>query len=221
MRKTTLLLTFLLAAVAAGGDDGDNPNGGGGGDDAAAKIRKNELVTIARLRNIIAAQAQLQATARIDCDADGVGEYGGFGELSGGVALRGANAALNPPVLASYFKKVENGCVERDGYRFRIFLVGAKGPVAEAAKGGFDANAVDTDKAEVAWCCYAWPSKHGETGKRAFFVSQWGDILAADANYSGDQGPAALAAFLPKQKNTDGNIATAKQGQDGNTWKVQ
>jgi hypothetical protein len=34
-------------------------------------------------------------------------------------------------------------------------------------------------------------------------------------------GPAALAAFLPKQKNTDGNIATAKQGQDGNTWKVQ
>ena len=36
------------------------------------------------------------------------------------------------------------------------------------------------DRAESRWCGYAWPEKHGETGRRTLFVSQTGDVWATD-----------------------------------------
>jgi len=48
----------------------------------ASRLNANETAAIATLRNIISAQAQFQATALADTNANGVGEYGFFGEMS-------------------------------------------------------------------------------------------------------------------------------------------
>jgi len=180
----------------------------------------NEAMAVATLRNLTAAQAQFQATGRADVDADGVGEYGFFGELSGAAGVRGG-PVLNPPVLSSAFRRVEHGTVTRGGYRFRLYLCGPKGGgVVEPAK----PDELDTQRAETLWCCYAWPVEHGRTGTRTFFVPQFGDILATDAKkYSGANGPSASAAFRPgpdgPKDKMDGATANGTKGNDGETWK--
>ncbi|MHC4956190.1 MAG: prepilin-type N-terminal cleavage/methylation domain-containing protein, partial [Planctomycetota bacterium] len=50
----------------------------------SARLNSNETAAVATLRNIISAQAQFQSTARADENNNGVGEYGTFGEMSGG-----------------------------------------------------------------------------------------------------------------------------------------
>ncbi|MFN0008549.1 MAG: prepilin-type N-terminal cleavage/methylation domain-containing protein, partial [Planctomycetota bacterium] len=54
----------------------------------SARLSANEAAAISTLRSITSAQAQLQSSAAIDTDADGAGEYGYFGELSGVDPLR-------------------------------------------------------------------------------------------------------------------------------------
>ncbi|HKB14488.1 MAG TPA: prepilin-type N-terminal cleavage/methylation domain-containing protein, partial [Planctomycetota bacterium] len=55
----------------------------------SARGLTNETAAIATLRNLLAAQAQVQAASQIDVDGDGAGEYGTFGELSGADPVRG------------------------------------------------------------------------------------------------------------------------------------
>ncbi|MHC4850361.1 MAG: hypothetical protein ACYTEG_18220, partial [Planctomycetota bacterium] len=81
---------------------------------------------------------------------------------------------------------------------------------------------VDAAKAETTWCAYAWPVEYGKTGKRSFFVNQFGDILGLDhKGYSGKNGPKGDAAF--KNDGTKGRItgdaAVGAVGNDGNEWK--
>src|SRR5262245_9627170 len=54
----------------------------------SARISANENAAIATLRSIASAQAQLESACAIDTDADGGGEFGYFGELSGVAPLR-------------------------------------------------------------------------------------------------------------------------------------
>ena len=53
-----------------------------------ARIASNEASAIGTLRTISTAQAQLQATAVIDSNGNGAGEYGFFAELSGATEVR-------------------------------------------------------------------------------------------------------------------------------------
>lgn len=182
----------------------------------ALRRASNETAVIATLRNIVSAQAQFQCTARADEDKDGVGEYGSFGELSGAIGVRDGQA-LNPPVLSTAFRKVENGRVERNGYLFQIYLPQAGGqPVPERDGGGFGAGETDADLAETCWCVYAWPVE-GEG--RTFFINQAGDVLEnSDAGYAGDRSPPAYAAF----RNASGLTAPAAigtRGADRCEWK--
>lgn len=62
----------------------------------AARLSANETAAIATLRNVVAAEAQFKQSAKVDTDGDGAGEYGGFAEMSGGIAGRMA-AVLTPP----------------------------------------------------------------------------------------------------------------------------
>lgn len=188
--------------------------------------QRNEQYAIATLKNISSAQAQCQACAIIDANGNGSGEYGTFAELTGRDVVRGGKVAMNPPVLSTAFRKVEDGVVTRNGYCFRIFLPGKQGvPVAELAKGGPDAAAIDAAQAETLWCVYAWPSEAGVSGQRAFFIDQSGDLLAApngDGRYSGaGKAPKADAA---RSAGSTGrmNAAPAAQaaGIDGQTWVV-
>jgi hypothetical protein len=188
-----------------------------------AKLEKpqraaNELAAVASVRNITSAQAQVQASARIDVDRDGVGEFGGFLELSGAVAGR-MSKPLVPPVLSSQFRTLtEEGEVYRAGYLFRVYLPDARAAGVEESPTGFDARRVDHDLAETTWCLYAWPAIAGVTGTRTFFMNQAGDVLATeDARYDGPgRGPAPNAAFrgssIAEPAVADG------PGSDGATW---
>ena len=224
----------------------------------AARLSANESAAISTLRSLSSAQAQLQSSSAIDSDADGGGEYGFFGELSGAFPLRisGVPAGgvtppaagvvgtdeLTPAVLSSAFGGVQadaagDGVVVRSGYVFKIFLplAGATAlPQGELTTGGADpANFPDANNTEILWGCYAWPLTVGQTGNRAFFINQEGDLLqnlnrAAALSYSGfgagsvePLGAAALAT-LPAGLGMSSQLGVGARApsNDGFTWTV-
>jgi prepilin-type N-terminal cleavage/methylation domain-containing protein len=177
----------------------------------AARLSANESAAISTLRSLSSAQAQLQSSAAIDTDADGGGEYGFFAELSGQVPLRvsvgGAPAAgalgvdnLNPAIMSAAFGNLNaTSQVARSGYLYQMWLPAATAggatagiredpgplPAGGAQLGPFP----NSNNCEVLWCCYAWPINAGQTGNRAFFVNQEGDLLQTQnrgvGNYDG------------------------------------
>jgi prepilin-type N-terminal cleavage/methylation domain-containing protein len=180
----------------------------------SARLSANETAAIATLRNLASAQAQCQASGVIDGDGDGTGEYGYFGELSGAFPVRGfvggviamTATQITPPVLSGAFGNVVASNVSRSGYLFRIYLPGNVSPgegVAETAGGGAGGvfGTISSDLCETTWCAYAWPVNRGNSGNRAFFVNQQGDVLQTQNTiklYSGTAAgffPLADAAF--------------------------
>lgn len=153
----------------------------------AARRASNEASAIATLRSLASGQAQFQASTLVDGDADGIGEYGYCGELAGTHAMRSGTgrkygigpATIDLPVLPASFGKIEGGAIARTGYHYRVFLPDAAGQgVSERETGGANpARLPDPDRCEVLWCAYAWPTTAGESGERAFFINQEGDIL--------------------------------------------
>ncbi|MBL8755212.1 MAG: prepilin-type N-terminal cleavage/methylation domain-containing protein [Planctomycetes bacterium] len=193
----------------------------------SARLNANESAAIATLKNVSSGQAQCRASGVIDTNTNGWGEYGFFGELSGKVAIRGSTRSLRPAVLSAAFGNVAAARVMRSGYLFQIYLPSATGVgVAEDAAGGYSGSAVDAGKAEILWCCYAWPAVHGNSGKRTFFINQSGDILAANHNatiaYSGTTTvPTFDDAFRSGTSGTmDCAIAANTVGRDGLVWVV-
>jgi len=188
----------------------------------AARKSANETAALATLRNFISAQAQLQASALVDVDHDGEGEYGGFVELTGSRAGRMA-APLAPPILSHAFAALDGyGTVTRSGYHFRMFLVGPGGVGVGEPQAGFHARSpLDANLCERQFCCYAWPVERGTSGVRTFVTNQAGEVYATEStSYSGaDRGPAADAAFVTKGR-VDGELADGVKGNDGNVWKV-
>jgi type II secretory pathway pseudopilin PulG len=198
-----------------------------------ARLTSNEAAALAMLRTISSAQAQFQAAAKVDTDQDGSGEYGYFGELSGGTRLRdsvgGVNgAALTTPILSAAFRAVNGGVVTRGGYMFRLLLPDFDGiGVGEAADGGADpGNLPDADMCEVTWCCYAWPIQIDTTGSHVFFVNQRGDLVqsnnqAPGQRYSGAATPPEPDAAFVSPATDDaivGVVAVSTTGADGGRW---
>lgn len=185
-----------------------------------ARRNVNESAAIATLRNISSAQAEIHASGVIDRNGNGAGEYGWFGEMAGVSDIKlpdGRMVRASPPVISTAFGNVKDGRVTRSGYHFQLFLPGsACQPVADGLP--------DAGQAEVLWCCYAWPTEHENSGGRAFFINQAGDVLAArntTARYSGiDSPPQPMAAFLAGQKDIGGMVAANSTGNDGEIWLV-
>ena len=205
----------------------------------SARLNANESAAIATLKNISSAQAQCQASGVIDANNNGAGEYGYFGELSGAVAVRSdeagaaAGAVIQPPVLSNAFGNVVDttnagGGVVRSGYIFQMWLpdtTGAGVGEATTAGGGGAGSSIDASKAEVMWCCYAWPSAYGNSGKRTFFVNQGGDVLSTKGEavqYSGTTlMPVQNVAFLGTTSGfMDNKVAANSVGTDTNRWTV-
>ena len=156
----------------------------------SARLNANESAAIATLRNIIAAQSQVQSQIAIDVDADGVGEYGYCAEMAGTVPLRAPAAApvvtLTPPVLSGALGIVDgNGCVNKAGYLFRMAIADNNcQPWVEQAGGGDGGAALGwaaipggCDNSETFWCAYAWPVSFSNSGNRVFMANQSGDVL--------------------------------------------
>jgi prepilin-type N-terminal cleavage/methylation domain-containing protein len=207
----------------------------------SARLNANESAAIATLKNISSSQAQCQASGVIDVNANGAGEYGFFAELAGTVGIRtsGGTAGtvrISPPVLSGAFGRVDataatlgattGGVVLRSGYYFSMILpgTGATFVTEAAATGGIGGTAPDAGQSEVLWCCYAWPASRGNSGKRAFFVNQSGDVLASPniattAQYSGlTRGPSPDAAFMGALMNTTVAIGAPTSANDGQSW---
>lgn len=196
-----------------------------------AELRTNEAAAIAALRSIASAQAQALASTVIDTDGDTVGEYAYLGELAGSKPVRVAGGIgkepLYPMLLSSAFGEVSQaGCIERNGYQFRVYLPGATvgGRTPGLPEGS--PTLPDADNAEILWCAYAWPVRAGSTGARAFFINQEGDMLAApnaDGAYSGEHLAPAFDAALSSEHPGDMASITplASLGQtsnDGRAW---
>jgi prepilin-type N-terminal cleavage/methylation domain-containing protein len=204
----------------------------------SARLNANESSAIATLRNITSSQAQLQASGTIDCNSNGQGEYGYFAELSGAQGVRTGDpdvggactvgtTRVSPPVLSQAFGQVNaTGHVVRSGFVFRMSLPStSKAFLNEQALGSY--LAVSPSQAEVLWCCYGWPATYGNSGKRAFFVNQQGDVLSqtnAATRYSGTGGsavaPAGVAAFRNGLTSMSHSLAVNTVGNDGATWTV-
>lgn len=201
----------------------------------------SESSAISTLRNIASCQARFQAAAYVDEDQDGIGEFGGFREMSGAGAPRGREAPLKP-ILSGAFRTLQtDGTVSRSGYRFRMFLVGKDGTaLGEVQRIGFDEGEVDPDASEARWICYAWPAMYDSSGRRTFVVNESGDIFATDCPvYSGPNGPRPGAATLlvPPGPATygrtasgcceppelldlyDAPFANGVPARDGNVWR--
>ena len=196
----------------------------------SARLNANESAAIATLKNISSAQAQCQASGVIDTNNNGAGEYGFFAELAGAVVTRGGTQAISPPVLSNAFGNVDaNSQVVRSGYIFQMYLPdNTSQGIPEDAGGGDtgDDNGVDAARAEVLWCCYAWPSAYGNSGKRTFFINQGGDVLASKnqqaAPYNGTTTePTFEAAFRAGGTAAmDSQVAANTTAQDGEIWVV-
>ncbi len=198
-----------------------------------ARINANESAAIATLKNLTSSQAQLQAAGVIDGNNNGAGEYGYFQELSGTRNVKtgtlssvtvGSNR-VSPALLSGAFGKLDaNGRVLRSGYYFQMYLPGTGASwLAEPALTASYPQ-VDASLAEVLWAAYAWPASYGNSGKRAFFVNQAGDILQtknAVTKYSGTTTvPASNAALLSGKTSMSHSVAVNTTAVDGAVWTV-
>jgi len=204
-----------------------------------SRLSANEEAAISTLRSLASAQAQLRASAEIDTDADGTGEYGYFGELSGATPLRisaGGRPAhgvagqdeIAPAILSSAFGEVAGGVVERQGYRFQIWLPGAMADgripgVAEAATGGAEVPLPDPDHGELLYCIYAWPIEREQTGSRCFFTNQEGSLLECPNRGAAPYDGAAKTPGFSEAFTVAGDMGSALRigtpgGADETVW---
>ncbi|MHC4470750.1 MAG: DUF2950 family protein [Planctomycetota bacterium] len=192
----------------------------------SARLTSNETAAISTLRNVVSAQAQFQSSAKADLDYDGMGEHGTFQEMTSAIPVRqgtsGQAAPLNPPVISAAFRNVNaSGEVSKSGYLFKIWLPDASGQGLCPDESGTFAG-IDDSLAETTWCAYAWPSNHGSSGNRTFFVNQTGDLVGTDNSaYDGVGGnPPPHAAFINGASNSiTGLTAVGTTGGDGGMWR--
>jgi prepilin-type N-terminal cleavage/methylation domain-containing protein len=207
----------------------------------AARLSANESAAISTLRSISSAQAQIQSSGAIDTDNDGGGEYAFLGEMAGTTQMRVSNGAapfaaaagtavdiLNPSVLSAAFGNLDaTGFVTRSGYNFQVFLPdAAANPVGLAEAPGPAATQLGTgpNNCEVLWCAYAWPANVNQTGNRAFFTNQEGDLMQTQNRGTGGapqyDGIATRPAFSAAYTLADmgSPMANGIAGTDGNVW---
>ena len=189
----------------------------------AARLTANETVAIETLRSVNTAQHQFRMSGRADEDGDGVGEYGGFGELSGARGVRGSTVKV-PTDVTGLRVLTSAGEVDRTGYYYRMYLPDASGiGVRERPGGGYLPGDVDPNLSEVIWCCYAWPARYGASGRRTFFMNQVGGIVTTESDLlSGTSCPLIRggSAFITGNPDSiTGRNAVGTYGADGNFWK--
>ncbi len=215
--------------------------------DAAVK-KASEKRAIATLRTFAGAQQQMQASAAIDCDGDGAGQYGFLAELAGTSPMRvygvggsmrgGPEDLLNPAYLARRFGELQAGsqygCILVEGYYYRIHLPAmtlvAEGPVAavfEAPDGGVGQDPVDPSQGEMFWGAYAWPADSSTPGRATFFINQEADVSKRIGNQPGsyeglNAGPAfdaALSSESPGDMRAPMSFAAMGiPANDGGIW---
>ena len=200
------------------------------------RIAENEHAVTGSLKTI-ATQQEIFHCCEVDQDSDGgksKGEYGFLAELCGEVAPRRGNATAptRPRYISAAFHTGASGgrgFAEKDGYYFQVWLPGPDGPMTDTACGGTattpgtrldpktHGNIIDLQ--EKHFVVYAWPVKHGETGRRTFAISEAGTCRATKGVYGGTElMPKPNAAFQKGQPVFAGELGNG-EGNDGSVWE--
>jgi hypothetical protein len=191
----------------------------------SARLGANERAAVATLRALMSAQAQFQAMAFVDRDGDGLGEYGALAELMGAVPLPGG-AVIDPPLFSPGRGSFAGGCLEMNGYYYRVFLPGRNGePIRERVEGGRD-GAIDPENAEIAFAIYAWPKEYGAGGFNTYLIDAEGEVLQAAPNgratpYQGlNDEPEGDSAYATRNSmlRTDEMESGVRGGPRGVVW---
>jgi prepilin-type N-terminal cleavage/methylation domain-containing protein len=194
-----------------------------------SKIGTNESACIGSLRSCTTAQEQFKQQNVVDQDADGMGEYGWFGELSGAEAVRVSGLKMNtsPFIAAILGVKDGGGRAQKSGYYYHMFLPTGAGAAAGEGSGSGTANSADADSQETRWAVYAWPNSRGQSGNRAFFTNSAGEVYATANNvaqYSGTTTEPTVGDEAYENgtgANLDGGVGLAAAGltsNDGGAW---
>lgn len=133
-----------------------------------------EKTAVATLRTLHWGQGIFRNAARIDTDANGVGEFGTMGQLAG-IAPLPSGETLASPLIPPAATTVVDGVLEAGGYCFRFDL-----PEGAHAR----------ERRFVAW---AWPKAEG-AGTKAFCLDQDEEIFegSAEGRFGCDAGPPPL-----------------------------
>jgi prepilin-type N-terminal cleavage/methylation domain-containing protein len=194
-----------------------------------SKIGTNESAAIGSLRSVTTAQEQFKQQNIVDQDADGMGEYGWFGELSGGQAVRVSGLKMNqsPFIAAILGVKDAGGRAQKSGYYYYMYLPAGAGTAIGEVSAAASSVAANADTQETRWAVYAWPNTRGQSGNRCFHTNASGEVYASAANtvqYSTSSvSPAAMAAYdaAGSASNLDTGIGLAAgslTAVDGNVW---
>jgi prepilin-type N-terminal cleavage/methylation domain-containing protein len=157
-----------------------------------ARISSNETSAIGSLRTTSTSQSQFQNANVKDRDLDGVGEYGFYTELSGVAPCpvgTSAGTPAKPAFVSTVFGATSSsgaGLANKSGYNFRMWLPnGGSTAIAEdgavVAPGSAPLTTAEIDEInaqETRWCTYAWPTSAGNSGNKAFFINQGGEVIA-------------------------------------------
>ncbi|MEK7484750.1 MAG: hypothetical protein AABZ60_10520 [Planctomycetota bacterium] len=162
-----------------------------------ARTSSNETSAIGILRTISTSQNQFQNACMKDRDVDGTGEYGFFTELAGTLPVPVGNQE-GSPARPAFINSVlgttsmqNGGIAQKSGYYFLMYLPSGSenGPIREngqvvppASYVQFqemsETEAREINAQETRWCAYAWPVSAGESGNKAFFINQAGEVFA-------------------------------------------
>ncbi|WP_372368404.1 prepilin-type N-terminal cleavage/methylation domain-containing protein [Candidatus Uabimicrobium sp. HlEnr_7] len=176
-----------------------------------SKINANEGAAIASLKGIHTFQVLFQSASTIDFNANGTGEYGTMGEVSGAylrtLTSPGAQGITQPFCPASLQPQTD-GISRKTGYSFVVFLpTSGANPITDASDTAASdtGNITDAILQETRFRSYAWPTVFNNSGLRCFAVNHNGEILIA-AN--------TLAGGLPRYTDTvvpnfDAAVSTA------------
>jgi len=213
--------------------------------------------TIGCIRIFIStSQKQFKNGVVKDRDKDGIGEYGYFVELSGTAPVpvgTSKGSIAKPAFITSVFGATSStsagisstsagisstsaGIANKSGYNFRMYLPSGNGSfIGEDGKPSPPASSIPPPKEEAdeinaqeeRWCVYAWPTSAGNSGKKAFFVDQSGEVMATNNIRSGStafvysgnndagtrENPKALDIYDEKMR-----IITGKPAAHGLIW---
>ena len=156
-----------------------------------AKINANEGAAIATLKGIHAFEVLFQSSSVLDFNANGTGEYGTMGEVSGAYLRTLTNAGANgitQPFCPASLRPQTDGISRKTGYSFITLLPSLGGaPLTDASDVAATAtgNIQDAVLQETLFRAYAWPSVFNNSGLRCFAVNQNGEILAASNDSGG------------------------------------
>ena len=149
-----------------------------------SRVASNEAAAASSLKSgVFPAEVQFQAGNYHDRDKDGIGDFGFFGEMSGG-PIAGKPDSPKLALLPAGWNAA-NPVV--NGYRFAVFIPDGHGGALSADQDHDIVGGTPADSPETAFVAYAWPEKHGN-GRRAFAITTGGVIFATTFK-SGDAPP--------------------------------